>query len=143
MAETHLIKLVVGLNTLDEFRRWQARETARFDGQKVNLVRTRFKPKQAEELIAQGASIYRVIGGNIRCRQKLVGFDTIMSADRGEQCLILTETEIIPTVPTPKRPFQGWRYLKAEQAPADLEYDDALDEGAVSLAAELKQAGIL
>ena len=28
--------------------------------------------------------------------------------------------ELIPVIPTAKRPFQGWRYLKAEDVPADL-----------------------
>lgn len=28
--------------------------------------------------------------------------------------------EVIRTSPSPKRPFQGWRYLKPEDAPRDL-----------------------
>ena len=30
------------------------------------------------------------------------------------------EPNVISVVPTPKRPFQGWRYLKPDDAPADL-----------------------
>ena len=137
-----MIKLVVGIDSLETFRAWQAREYIQHNEQRVNLVRTRFKPKKAEEIIESGGSIYRVIGGFIRCHQRIIGFDEIETADKGKQCLILTDTEIIPTIPSPKRAFQGWRYLKAEDTPADIP-KGAEETGDPILMAELKQAGIL
>lgn len=138
-----MIKLVVGIDSLEAFREWQAREHIEHNGQRVNLVRTRFKPKQAEEIIESGGSIYRVIGGLIRCHQRIVGFDEIETPDKGKQCLILTDTEITPTIPTPKRPFQGWRYLKAEDAPENLPQNADGEDADPALIAELKEAGVL
>ena len=137
-----MIKLVVGIDSLEIFREWQAREYIMHKGKRVNLVRTRFKPKQADDIIQSGGSIYRVMGGLIRCHQRIVGFDEIDSSDRGTHCLILTDTEIVPTIPTTKRPFQGWRYLKTSDAPQDM-IGGALNEADSMFMAELKQSGVI
>lgn len=115
----HMIKLVVGIDTIEEFALWQAQERVVFDGQEVNLVRTRFKPKRAEEIIKTGGSIYRVIKSRVVCRQEIVAFETYESHDRGTQCLILTDTDIIQTQSMPYRPFQGWRYFDEAKTPKD------------------------
>ena len=36
------------------------------------------------------------------------------------RCEITLDPEVIRTVPTPRRAFQGWRYLPLADAPADL-----------------------
>ena len=41
----------------------------------------------------------------------------------------------IPVIPAPRRPFQGWRYLKPEDAPEDL----TAATGGVELPAELRR----
>ncbi|HHL43240.1 MAG TPA: DUF1489 family protein, partial [Hellea balneolensis] len=33
---------------------------------------------------------------------------------------IVLDFELVPVVPMPRRAFQGWRYLKPEDAPPDL-----------------------
>jgi len=48
--------------------------------------------------------------------------------------------QIIPVDPTPKRPFQGWRYLKPAEAPADLDPGKGADDIPPDLHAKLKQA---
>lgn len=116
----HIIKLVVGLDSLEAFAEWQAQERVLFDGQEANIVRTRHTPAQADEILKTEGSIYRVINSKIVCRQKIIGFDTDVNQKRGSHCIILLDTEIIRTVPTFKRPFQGWRYLKPDGAPKDL-----------------------
>ena len=49
---------------------------------------------------------------------------------------------LVRTRPVPKRPFQGWRYLKPEDAPADLSgsADGTLP---VELESELSELGLL
>ena len=52
-------------------------------------------------------------------------------------CDIIMSPELIRTVPRPKSPFQGWRYLKPEDAPADLGSGGQDDGGSPELAEEL------
>jgi len=80
---------------------------------------TRMFPKQVEALL-EGGSIYWVIKGLIQCRNELVALEETKTRDGRRACSILMQPKLIAVVPTPKRPFQGWRYLKAEDAPADL-----------------------
>lgn len=116
----HMMKLVVGFDSLEQFAQWQARERMMYEGQEVNIVRTRYAPKQADEMVKNGASIYRVIKNKLVCRQKLLGFEPFEDPDKGTRTMILTDTEIMCVKPRPRRPFQGWRYLKAADAPRDI-----------------------
>jgi hypothetical protein len=115
----HMMKLAVGIEDLDEFWRVQQREIVDYEGEKANICRTRFKPKQADQILQTGGSLYRVMKKRILCRQKILGFEEGESKEKGKQCLIMLSTDIIQTYATPKRPFQGWRYLDPKQAPAD------------------------
>lgn len=139
----HIVKLVVGFDSLNEFARWQAHERVCYKGQMANIVRTRYQPKDAEKILAGGGSIYRVIKSSICCRQKILGFDTFESAT-GTKCAILTDTEIIRTYAAPKRAFQGWRYLKQEDAPTDIgPYVAGEDDIPEAMEAELIELGLL
>ena len=57
----------------------------------------------------------------ILARQKLTGFGEGTRPDGRSCCLILLERELIAVRPTPRRAFQGWRYLEADAAPPDLD----------------------
>jgi len=81
---------------------------------------TRMFPKQVDGLLEKGGSIYWVIKGLMQCRNEIVGLEETRTADGRKACSILMSPVLIPVIPTPKRPFQGWRYLKADAAPADL-----------------------
>ena len=70
--------------------------------------------------MANGGSIYWVIRGFILARQKIVRFDDVMGEDGIKRTAIVLERAIVRTIAVPKRPFQGWRYLKPEDAPKDL-----------------------
>lgn len=67
-----------------------------------------------------GGSLYWVIKGVIQVRQRLIGFDTGHKDDGSACCLLLLDASLIPVRPTKRRPFQGWRYLQAGDAPPDL-----------------------
>ena len=62
----HLLKLAVGVDDLDQLRRLRAARLAERGG---NWVWTRNRPRRAEEVLA-GGSIYWVIRGQIRVRQR-------------------------------------------------------------------------
>ncbi|CAM3654555.1 DUF1489 domain-containing protein [Litorimonas haliclonae] len=94
-------------------------ERRKSKGQSPNHVHvTRMTPKRKDELL-DGGSLYWVIKGIIQCRNKIVGFEeTTKNGHRA--CAIVMDPNLIPVVPTPRRAFQGWRYLQAGDAPDDL-----------------------
>ncbi|MEN8919264.1 MAG: DUF1489 family protein, partial [Octadecabacter sp.] len=60
------------------------------------------------------------------------------------RCAFVLDPELIRIVPTLKRPFQGWRYLKPEDAPMDLPKGrDAEEALPASMSAALAEIGIL
>ena len=141
----HMIKLVVGVDDLDQFLEIQRDCVVDFNGQPANAVRTRFKPKRAEEVL-DGGSLYRVIKNRIQCRQKIIGFDSYESKDKGTQTLIMVEPDIIQTISTPKRPFQGWRYFEPASVPRDRGLylgGGQRDEIPEDLERDLKSLGLL
>jgi len=99
-------------------------------------------PKREAELLG-GGSIYWVVKGSLLCRQRIDRLDEYIGSDGIRRCAIVLDPELIRVVPTIKRPFQGWRYLKSEDAPMDLpkgrEEEEALPE---SLSAALAEIGI-
>jgi len=104
--------------------------------------RTRMMPKRQEELL-DGGSIYWVFGGKIQCRQKLVALESGVDSEGRSFCDIVMEQKLYPTVPAPKRPFQGWRYLKPDDAPKDLPGLDGDDSPPPELARELAELGLI
>jgi len=132
----HLIKLVVGVETARELESYGRRLVA---AEGVWTVRTRNTPVRAEELIA-GGSLYRVIKGVIVCRQRILRVETV-GEGRESRCAITVEPTLISVTPTPKRPFQGWRYLKSEEAPPDLDAGSAMDDVPTALVLKLRELG--
>ena len=76
-------------------------------------------PKQSAALL-NGGSLYWVFKGLILCRQRILRLDEVIGADGITRCGIVLDTDVHRTAPAPKRPFQGWRYLKPADAPPDL-----------------------
>ena len=139
----HMMKLVVGMDSLQEFAKWQSHERLDFKGRAVNVVYTRHMPKQVTEILLSGGSIYRVIKGVMRCRQKILGFDRVETS-QGTKSIIYTDTEIMRTHPLPKRAFQGWRYLKEDGTPQDVAPYAVGDElPPAEMEAELSELGLL
>ncbi len=118
----HLIKLCVGVDTLEELAAWQALrlEKQRRAGVDPELAhRTRQMPRQRDAVL-DGGSLYWVIKGVIRARQRIADLREETDAEGRTLCAIVFEPALIATRPQPRRAFQGWRYLKPEDAPADI-----------------------
>lgn len=109
----HIIKLVVGVDTVDELLAWRRAQTT-----PDWRVHTRMTPKRAAE-VEDGGSLYRVIKGVIVCRQRIHAIET-HGEGQARRCQMVVDAEIVPVAPTAKRPFQGWRYLAHKDAPVDL-----------------------
>ncbi len=139
----NLIKLCVGVDSLEELQSWrleqrQARKSS--GGPHHHTHVTRMVPKRAEELL-NGGSLYWVIKGNVQAHQKLLDIEVFTDVDGIRRCRLVMDDEIIPTQWQAKRPFQGWRYYKSSDAPADLSQSDA--EVPAQLRAELAELGLL
>ncbi len=118
----HLIKLCVGVGSLDELAAWQDMriETMQRAGLSPELVhRTRQMPRHRDALLPSG-SLFWVIKGYVRARQRLLDLREETDMDGRTLCGIVLDPRLVETKPQPRRPFQGWRYLKPEDAPDDL-----------------------
>ena len=136
----HLIKLSVGTEDVDDLERWQAQRLRR-TGRVFH--KTRMMPRRRAELV-RGGSIYWVIKGAIRCRQRLTAVEAGID-EEGRPCtLLLLEPKLVRTAPRPHRAFQGWRYYPAEDAPPDLgELSTGVGNLPPELVAELHELGLL
>ncbi len=132
----HLIKLVVGCDSVEDLE-VRGREFSKLEG--VWKVRTRSTPVRADELVEAG-SIYRVIKGVILCRQRILQIDTV-GEGRASRCEITVSPDMIPVAPTPKRPFQGWRYLQGHEAPEDMAAGATAEAMPTALALQLRELG--
>jgi hypothetical protein len=132
----HMIKLVVGVDSIEDLLAWR-RENRRAEPEWK--VRTRQTPKRADELI-DGGSIYRVIKGVIVCRQRILRIDTV-GEGQAARCHIVVDAEIVRTTPTPRRAFQGWRYLQAGDAPEDLAAEGSAAALPTDLVVRLREIG--
>lgn len=137
----NLVKLSVGTESIETLEAWQKTPHAQTQDGLPRHV-TRMWPKRGTEIL-NGGSIYWVIKGVIQCRQTILRLDEAIGHDDIRRCAIVSDPTLIPVAPTPKRPFQGWRYLKTKDSPPDLSAaragDDTLPE---ELRAELADIGI-
>lgn len=118
----NLIKLCVGVETVEQLAASIERRIALLEaaGQKVEMVHTtRMMPKRVEEIVGKG-SLYWVIKSRVQCRQEIIDLRQFTDGQGITRCDIVMKPELIYTANQPKRPFQGWRYYKAEDTPRDL-----------------------
>ena len=113
----HLMKLAVGVRDPGHLRDLQTERTVR---DPPLQHRTRQMPRRAEE-IAAGGSIYWVISGTMLIRQRITAIDTGLREDGHPCAALLLHPELIPVAGRPVKAFQGWRYLRPEDAPPDLD----------------------
>jgi hypothetical protein len=117
----HLIKLCVGCDSIRDLEDWieENRTLHRRLGRAYEQTHTtRMVPKRMGDL--GGGSLYWVVKGQVACRQPLTGIRPFTDPGGIGRCHLVLEPVVIPVQPRPCRPFQGWRYLEAKDAPADL-----------------------
>ncbi len=137
----HMIKLCVGVDSVEDLEAYVHARLAGNPGSEQTHV-TRVMPKRADEMLA-GGSLFWVIKGQVQVRQPILRFDAIRTEDGIERCRIVLKPEFVRTWPLPKRPFQGWRYLTTDDAPADLGEGADLSEIPPALRRELAELGLL
>ena len=118
----HLLKLCVGVNSVEDLRQWQNRRAAQREGQGRDPRPrhwTRNMPRRRLELL-DGGSIYWVIRHRILVRQRITDIVSDFDEQGRRRAVLIFEPTLIRTVPKPKRPFQGWRYFSEEESPDDL-----------------------
>ncbi|GAN98808.1 hypothetical protein Gxy13693_011_042 [Komagataeibacter xylinus NBRC 13693] len=121
----HMVKLAVGIQSIEDLAARQSLQTPPVDdldgtgAAGMPWFRTRMYPRRAADIL-DGGSIYRVIGGRILCRQRITAIQPDTREDGTPCALVVMAPDIIPVQPRAMRPFQGWRYLRPEDAPPDL-----------------------
>jgi hypothetical protein len=133
----HLLKLAVGIDDIEHLRRIRAARRAERGG---SWVYTRNHPRRAQEVLA-GGSIYWIIHGHIRVRQRIIGFRRERDDNGRGYCLIEVDERLVPTLSRPWRPFQGWRYLSSGDAPEDR--SDRGEPPSDRLLSELRSLGLI
>jgi hypothetical protein len=116
VALLHIMKLAVGIRDIAHLR---AVQQARAKADPPLRHHTRNMPRRGDEIV-DGGSIYWVIAGAVMARQAVreIIADTW---DDGSPCAgLVLDPVLVPVSPRLTRPFQGWRYLAAEDAPPDL-----------------------
>jgi len=115
-AMLHLAKLAVGVRDLEHLRQVQAQ---RLHDRPPLRHFTRNFPRRAAEVV-DGGSLYWVVAGSMLVRQRIIDI-TEDQWDDGSRCAALVlDAALVPLVGRPTKAFQGWRYLAAADAPADL-----------------------
>jgi hypothetical protein len=140
----HLIKLCVGISSVDELsayieRRQNRLRRAGMPAEEYHV--TRMAPKRGSDLL-DGGSLYWVIKGVVQARQTLLDLRIFRDQEGIRRCRLVLDPVLVETLRQPRRPFQGWRYLRPEDAPGDLTIGAATDLP-VALSAELAELGIL
>jgi hypothetical protein len=142
----HLVKLCVGVSEVQELRAWQSKRLAerRARNEKPALCHvTRMMPKAKDELL-DGGSLYWVIRGAIRARQRLLSIEPFRDKEGVSRCRLGLDRRLVLTLPQPRRAFQGWRYLSAADAPRDLSSSEVAHSNLpLALQSELAALGLL
>ncbi|MCR0983500.1 DUF1489 family protein [Roseomonas populi] len=133
----HLIKLAVGPKDVAQMERGQALRASGPEG--LRHV-TRMAPKRAAEILEAGGSLYWVVAGVLRVRQRILAIEPVKRADGAAATALVLQPGLVPVLPRPMKPFQGWRYLEAADAPLDLAEGAAGVEGIESLPPKMRQA---
>ena len=140
----HLIKLCVGVESVEELRFWQEKRVK--EGSPKGYPRppyhtTRMVPRRRDELL-DGGSLYWVIQGWISARQRLEDIVPFVDGEGVGRCHLVLARELVVVEPVPRRPFQGWRYFAASDAPTDCGSVAAGGGGDEALGKELAKLGL-
>jgi hypothetical protein len=141
----HLIKLCVGAPSPKELEQWIA---FRLKERKLNgepeeqFHTTRQMPKERDKLL-DGGSLYWVMSGKIQCRQRILDLRAFKDEEGIGRCNIVLEPILRLVDQRKKRPFQGWRYLKPQDAPRDLGAASDGEDIPLDMQRELAELGLI
>ncbi|CAG1011142.1 MAG: DUF1489 family protein [Rhizobiaceae bacterium] len=142
----NLLKLCVGCESVEDLEEWIASRLAecrRHGRPEEQFHTTRMVPTRAAEIV-DGGSLYWVIKGSVQCRQRITEIRPFTDGEGIGRCHLVLDPVVVRTEWQPRRAFQGWRYLKPEDAPADLgKGRAALAELPPKLRRELAELGLL
>ena len=142
----HIVKLCVGVDRVEDLAEWQAGRQAAYKADPTLAPPghvTRMMPRRRDEVL-DGGSLYWVIKGNILVRQLITDIQELTDSEGIRRCRLVLNSPLVLTRPQPRRPFQGWRYLKAEDAPPDLGAEMSEDfEMPAEMRAELAELGLI
>lgn len=142
----HLLKLSVGVDSISHLSELIEQRLAQRRRRKEPLEHvhtTRMAPKRVDELL-DGGSLYWVIRGQVAARQSLLAIRPFVDTDGIGRCQIVLEPVLHPVMPSPRKPFQGWRYLPGHEAPPDLSHGGGqIAEMPEELRRELRELGLL
>jgi len=134
----HILKLCVGCDSIEDLDDWiklRLREARRAGKKPEHFHMTRMIPKRVDEIL-DGGSLYWVVRGNVQVRQRILDVRPFRDKDGIKRCRLVLEPKTVATEWQPRRAFQGWRYLKPEDAPRDL---SAARAGLTKLPPELRR----
>jgi hypothetical protein len=144
-APLNLVKLAVGIGSPEHLAWVQKRRLieACEAGRGGRLLHvTRNTPRRSAELLA-GGSIYWVIKGRIRVRQRLLDIETDTDSEGRRLCRLVLDPLLVGVEARRCRAFQGWRYLAPDDSPPDHGDDDSGGTLPGALATELRELGLL
>jgi hypothetical protein len=144
----HIVKLCVGAESIEDLAHWQKgrlAEQKKAGVKKPQIFHTTYMAPKRQAEVLDGGSLYWVIKGVVQVRQRLTGFGEGQKPDGKPACKLYLAPELVPVRPTPRRAFQGWRYLVAGEAPPDLKKGsrDELAAMPAALRKELANLGLL
>ena len=135
----NLKKIAVGIKSIE---RLKIRQQMLFENYGAIIHSTRNMPKQKADLIKTG-SMYWIIQRNVLVRQKILDITSVIRSDGSKGCEIILDKDLIKVIPTPMRPFQGWRYYMEGDIPPDLNInDDGSEEIPDDVNSELIKLGL-
>jgi hypothetical protein len=126
-----MTKVAYGATSFEDLHSW-----FKTRGQTARLT-TRYLPKRHAEMI--GGSLYWILKHQLVARSEILGFE---EAEGGRTHIVIS-TRLIDVHPKPKRAHQGWRYLEAANAPADLADGESAEMLPPSMAGELAKLGLV
>ncbi len=136
----HLVKLAVGIRDVAHLA---AVQQARAAADPPLRHLTRNNPRRASEIVA-GGSIYWSIAGTLQVRQRILAIEPATRPDGSACTALVLEPALVRVVAQAMKPFQGWRYLRPEDAPPDLaEASSDADGMPPSMQAALRALGLL
>ena len=112
----HIAKLAVGIRDVAHLREVQQR---RIEADPPLRHQTRNAPRRRDEVL-DGGSLYWVVAGAMVVRQRILDIRPAQWEDGTACAALILDPELVAVAGRLTRAFQGWRYLEADAAPADI-----------------------